>query len=142
MYGVIGMSASSLHRGYRLSDRHKAQRILQLKVLLLLAIHISFLVFYKQVIFTRLVPCGTEPISYPTTCRNLSMAELQLVAKLRTSLPVWMYFGFETTDDSKLRNEELAVCRLCAKRVSTKGQNIYFLIFAVTIPWNITSKKK
>ena len=69
------------------------------------------------------MPCRTEPISYPTTCRNWSMAELQLVAKLRTSSPVWTYFGFEATDDGKLRNEELAVCRLCTKKVSTKGRN-------------------
>ena len=46
-----------------------------------------------------------------------------LVAKPRTSSAVRTYFEFEPTDNGKVRNEELTICRLCAKKVSTKAQN-------------------
>ena len=45
------------------------------------------------------------------------------MAKPHMSSAVWTYFGFEATDDGKLRNEELAICRLWEKKLSTKARN-------------------
>ena len=46
-----------------------------------------------------------------------------LVKKPNSISVVWTHFGFEPDRDGKPVNEELAVCRLCYRKVCTRGSN-------------------
>ena len=46
-----------------------------------------------------------------------------LVKKPNSISVVWTHFGFEPDRDGKPVNEELAVCRLCYRKVRTRGSN-------------------
>ena len=48
---------------------------------------------------------------------------LQLVSKANTLSKVWTFFGFEKGLNEKPKNDEIAICRLCMKEVSSKGRN-------------------
>ena len=39
------------------------------------------------------------------------------------STAVWNYFGFSPDRDGKPENEEVSICRLCRKNVSSKAKN-------------------
>ena len=48
---------------------------------------------------------------------------MAVVSKKNTSSPVWTYFGFEADKVGNPKNEQVAICRLCEKHVSTKASN-------------------
>jgi len=48
---------------------------------------------------------------------------MSLVAKPKSTSPVWTYFGFEADEDGKAKSDEVAICRSCQRRVKAKGSN-------------------
>ena len=50
-------------------------------------------------------------------------SDSELVHKRNVSSAVWNYFGFSPDRDGKPENEEVAICRLCRKNVSSKARN-------------------
>ena len=80
---------------------------------------------YRDIIVRATTRTQTErnESNVPRVLQCLSQKMAVLVAKAHTSSPVWAYFGFEAAQDGKVRNEELATCRLCARKISTKGRN-------------------
>lgn len=48
----------------------------------------------------------------------------QLVTKSKsTKSAVWAFFGFEGDEEGKPKQEDIAICRICERKVSAKGGN-------------------
>ncbi len=60
--------------------------------------------------------CSVNLASYG--CKSSSV---RIVPKANTVSPVWIYFGLEADGQGKLISKEIAICRLCNSRTSTKG---------------------
>ncbi len=50
-----------------------------------------------------------------------SSSSVRIIPKANTVSPVWTYFGLEADGQGKLISKEIAICRLCNSRTSTKG---------------------
>ena len=40
---------------------------------------------------------------------------------MKTTSPVWTYFGLEKDEEGRIKTEDIAVCRKCYSRVHAKG---------------------
>ena len=50
-----------------------------------------------------------------------SSSSVRIVPKANTVSPVWTYFGLEADGQGKLISKEIAICRVCNSRATTKG---------------------